>query len=142
VKPDLHPENDNTNHDKQLNYSQLIVKKPRVEEPEINLLELIPVKNMQWEKKEDGLIVLLKPKFKHPFFKKHILPRLKYPFYKVKLDDVGSFVWERCDGKKTVKEIAHGLKEEFGEKVEPLYNRLALFLQNLEKNRFIYFKGL
>jgi hypothetical protein len=118
------------------------VKKPRVEEPQINLLELIPVKNMQWEKKEDGLIVLLKPKFKHPFFKKHILPRLKYPFYKVKLDDVGSFVWERCDGKKTVNEIAHGLKEEFGEKVEPLHNRLALFLQNLEKNRFIYFKGL
>jgi len=118
------------------------VKKPKVEEPQVNLLELIPVKNIKWEKKEDGLIVLLKPKFKHPFFKKHILPRLKYPFYKVKLDDVGSFVWEWCDGKKTVKEIAQGLKEEFGEKVEPLYNRLALFLQNLEKNHFIIFKGL
>lgn len=118
------------------------MKKRSVEKPQINLLELIPIKNIEWEKNEDGLIILLKPKFKHPFFKKHILPRLKYPFYKINLDDVGSFVWEWCDGKKNVEEIAQGLKEEFGEKVEPLYDRLALFLQNLEKNHFIIFKGL
>ncbi len=118
------------------------MKKSRDEKPEINLLELIPVRNIEWEKSEEDLIILLKPKFTHPFFKKHILPRLKHPFYKVKLDDVGSFVWEWCDGKKTVKEIAQGLKGKFGEKVEPLHNRLALFLQNLEKNRFIYFKDL
>lgn len=142
MKPGLHPGDDNPEPDKELNKSYLIVKKPKVEKPEINLLELIPVKNIEWEKTEEGLIVLLKPKFTHPFFKKHILPRLKHPFYKVKLDDVGSFVWEWCDGKKTVKEIARGLKEKFGEKVEPLHNRLALYLQNLEKNRFIYFKGL
>lgn len=117
------------------------MKKRRLDKPQINLLELVPVKNIKWEKKEDGLIVLLKPKFKHPFFKKHVLPRMKKPYFKIKLDAVGSFVWEHCDGKKTVKEVAQRLKDEFGESAEPLYDRLALFLQSLEKNRFISFKG-
>ncbi len=118
------------------------MKKRGEEKPEINLLDLIPVKNIDWEKQDDGLIVLLKPKFTHPFFKKHVLPRLKNPFYRVKLDDVGSFIWEQCDGKTFVKHLAQSLKEEFGEKIEPLYDRLALFLQHLERNHFIVFKGL
>lgn len=111
-------------------------------ETKINLLDLIPVRNINWEKKEDGLIILLKPKFKHPFFKKYILPYLKKPYYKIKLDAVGSFTWELCDGSLTVKELAKNLGYKFGDKVEPLYDRLSLFLQNLEKNRFIRYKGI
>jgi hypothetical protein len=118
------------------------VKKRRIDKPQINLLELVPVRNIKWEKKEDGLIVLLKPKFKHPFFKKYVLPRMKKPHFMIKLDAVGSFVWEHCDGKKNVKEVARRLKDKFGESAEPLYDRLSLFLQSLEKNRFIYFQGL
>ncbi len=117
------------------------MKKRVIDKPEINLLGLVPVKNIQWEKTEDGLVVLLKPKFQHPFFKKHLLPRLKRPYFKVKLDAVGSFVWEQCDGKQTVQEVAQNLKERFGEEVEPLHDRIALFLQSLEKNRFIYYEG-
>lgn len=116
------------------------MKKSTGEETTNNLLDLIPVRNIKWEKKEGSLIVLLKPKFKHPFLKKHILPRLKRPFYKIKLDSVGSFIWENCNGNLTVKELAENLKNEFGDKVEPLYDRLALFLQSLEKNGFIEFK--
>jgi len=109
---------------------------------EINLLDLIPVKNIEWQKNKEGLIVLLKPKFKNPFLAEHLLPRLKNPHYKVRLDAVGSSVWEFCDGCLTVKELGKRLKDEFGDKVEPLYERLSLFLQNLEKNRFIYYKNL
>jgi hypothetical protein len=65
---------------------------------------------------------------------------MKRPYFKIKLDDVGSYIWELCDGKKTVKDVAECLQNEFGEKVEPLYDRLALFLQSLEKNHFIFFK--
>lgn len=86
--------------------------------------------------------MLLKPKFSHPLLAKYLLPRLKKPHYKIKLDEIGSFTWNLCDGKNTVKEIGLLLKEEFGEQVEPLYERLALFFQNLEKNRFITFKNL
>ena len=111
------------------------------EEKRINLLDLIPVRKIEWEKNEEGLVSLLKPKFKHPFLKKHILPRLKNPYYRIKLDSLGSFVWGLCDGNLPVKKIAENLKDEFGEKIEPLYDRLALFLQSLERNRLIEFKG-
>ena len=116
------------------------MKKTEAEKTKINLLDLIPVRNIKWEKKE-GLIVLLKPKFKHPFLKKYVLPRLKNPCYKIRLDPVGTFIWELCDGSLSVKKLAKSLKDEFGDKVEPLYDRLALFLQSLEKNHFIFYKG-
>jgi hypothetical protein len=107
----------------------------------INLLDLIPEKNIEWEKNEEGLIVLLKPKFKNPFLAKHLLPRLKNPYYRIKLDAMGSFIWELCDGHSAVKELGKSLKDKFKDKVEPLYDRLGLFLQNLEKNHFIYYKN-
>jgi hypothetical protein len=118
------------------------VKKQKVETSTINLLELIPDRNIQSEKTGEGLTILLKQKFHHPWFIKHILPRLKNPHYKIKLDDVGSFIWELCDGEKSIKEISARLKEKFGDKVEPLYDRLGIFFQNLEKNNFIKFKNL
>jgi hypothetical protein len=118
------------------------VKKQKVESSAVNLLELIPDQNILSEKTEDGLYVLLKPKYRHPWMVKHILPRLKSPHYKIKLDDIGSFIWGLCDGKKTVKEISGKLKEKFGDKVEPLYERLGDFFQNLEKNKFITFRNL
>lgn len=116
------------------------MKKRGVEKPKINLLDLIPVRNIKWEKKEDGLIILLKPKFEHSFLKKYVLPRLKKPYFKIKLDHVGSFTWELCDGSLRVKEVAKSLKDKFGEDVEPLYDRLALFLQSLEKTHLIFYK--
>ena len=112
----------------------------KAKEEQINLLELVPVKNIDWKKSEQGLTVLLKPKIKHPFLAKHILLRLKNPHYKIRLDEVGSFIWEQCDGIQTVKKIADLMRERFGDKVEPVYDRLALFLQSLERNRFILYR--
>lgn len=118
------------------------MKKHKVEPSEVNLLELIPEHNILSEKTEEGLYVLLKPKYRHPWFVKHILPRLKNPYFKVKLDDIGSFIWDLCDSRKTVKEIGTKTKEKFGDNVEPLYERLGTFFKNLEKNNFITFKNL
>lgn len=118
------------------------MKKHRVESSPVNLLQLIPVQNTLSEKTEEGLYVLLKPKYRHPWMVKHILPRLKSPHYKIRLDDIGSFIWGLCDGRQTVKEISGKLTEQFGDKVEPLYERLATFFQSLEKNTFITFKNL
>ena len=118
------------------------MKKQRVEPQAVNLLELIPDQNLQSEKTEDGLYVLLKPKYRHPWLVKHVLPRLKNPHFKIKLDEIGSFIWDHCDGRKTVKEIGSELQNKFGDKVEPLYERLGNFFQNLEKNKFITFKNL
>ena len=118
------------------------MKKRKVAFPEINLLDLVPVQNIQSAKNEKGFFLLLKPKFSHPFLVKHLLPRLKKPHFTINLDEMGSFIWKLCDGENTVQDIAEKLKENFGSKVDPLYERLSLFFQNLEKNRFITFKNL
>jgi len=45
------------------------VKKKIESEKEINLLDLIPVRYVEWKKNEKGLVILLKPKFKSSFSK-------------------------------------------------------------------------
>lgn len=115
------------------------MNKKSKESPELNLLELVPQKNIEWEKTEEGLTCLLKPKLQLPILKKHILPRLKHPYYRINLDKIGSLFWESCDGVRTVEEIAKRMKAALGEEVEPLYDRITLFLQKLEKNKFIRF---
>ncbi len=56
---------------------------------------------------------------------------------RVNLDSYGTFVWLCMDGRTTVREIGAQLREEFGEGVEPLYERLAHFLSLLERNGLI-----
>lgn len=107
------------------------------EQKPANLLEMIPVRNIKWDVNSQNRVVLYKPKFKWPWFQKHLLPRIKRPFYRVKLDDKGSFIWRHCNGVRPVGEIAELHKREFGKEVEPLLNRLTFFFQILEKNGFI-----
>jgi hypothetical protein len=59
--------------------------------------------------------------------------------FNLNLDDYGTFVWLALDGKKSVRELGVELKEKFGEKVEPLYPRLAHFLSLLERNKLIFY---
>ena len=55
----------------------------------------------------------------------------------IHLDEMGNFVWPLIDGTRTVYEIAQLVKEEFGEKAEPLYERLVQYIQTLENYGFI-----
>ena len=59
----------------------------------------------------------------------------------IDLDEQGSFVFQKIDGKRTVGEIALLVKDHFGAKAEPLYDRLVHYMQILRNNGFIYFEG-
>ena len=104
---------------------------------EVNLLDLVPKRMIEHEIGDDNLVTLLAPRFKNAFLKRWLEPRMKRPFLMVKLDEVGSAIWLLCDGKRSVKEIAQPLRDRFQEKIEPCYDRLGLFMQNLEGNQFI-----
>ncbi|MBR3811795.1 MAG: PqqD family protein [Agathobacter sp.] len=106
-----------------------------------NYLENIPMRNeaLRWEKDEAGMVTL----FVHNkgIMNKIMQKLLKKPEYtQVHLDENGSFIWPLIDGKTDILELGLKVKEHFGEKAEPLYPRIAKFIQILESYAFISLK--
>lgn len=109
---------------------------------EVNFLDFVPVKveSQKFMENEDGNIVMCIER-KSIYDKIARLIRKKTPkFSYYTLDALGSFVWKQIDGTKDVFEIGRLVKEEFAEEAEPLYERLAKFIQILEMNRFVEYK--
>lgn len=104
-----------------------------------NILDMIPLRSYEWEEKE-GTISIKVPKFRSKLGDKFCGLIKKERTYKVNLDEYGSYAWKLCDGKRTVREIGDSLKEKFGEKVEPVYERVAELFNIMEANRLISYK--
>ena len=102
-----------------------------------NLLDFSPKHLVKWELNNSGNIHLVIPRFSHPFLVKYLLPRLKRKSLNVKLDEFGTWVWQHIDGEKTVAQIGKELKGAFGERAEPLYPRLGMFINYLARRKFI-----
>lgn len=94
-----------------------------------NLLDLVPVRQQDWELTPENRVEILVPKFTNRYLRAWLQPRLRYPYIRVKLDEIGSEVWRNCDGCTTVAKIGSILQERFGDKIEPVYDRLAAFLR-------------
>lgn len=62
-------------------------------------------------------------------------PRYSY----IELDDFGTFVWHSIDGVRSIYDIGQLVKEHFGDKAEPLYERLCYFIKLLHKNQFVVY---
>ena len=105
----------------------------RRQKKSLNLLELTPSKLVPWEPGENGTIVVLLPKFRNRLLVKWLMPRMKAPDIRIKLDKMGSFVWNLCDGKTTVGEIADRVVAEFGDSAIAAHDRIRTFLLSLEK---------
>lgn len=105
-----------------------------------NFLSYIPVKNPEfpWYASEENKVVL---KVKHDgFFDKIAQKFFKRPKESmIHFDEMGSFIWPLIDGKRSISDIADMVKEEFGEKANPLYPRLIKFFQILHAQRYISF---
>ena len=109
---------------------------------EENLAELIPVRSekITWDADDSGIvtihvenkgvmkritqIILRKPKVSH-----------------IHLDEIGSFVWLRIDGKRTVADIALPFEEHFGERVHPTHERLGQYFSILVSYGFAEWKN-
>ena len=106
-----------------------------------NYLEKIPVRpeKIKWSVDEEGIVTLnientgFFNSVAQKFFKK---PRVSH----VHLDEMGSFVWPLLDGEKNIIELGKLVEEEFGEKANPLYERLAKYFQILSSYDFIEWK--
>lgn len=103
------------------------------------MYDLIPHSMVQSETTPDGQIILLKPKFKNAFLVKHLMPRLKRPYFRIHLDEIGTATWQKIDGRRSAGLIAEEINRERGATVEPMFERISLFLHRLQKGDLIEF---
>lgn len=86
---------------------------------------------------EDDLVVVLRPRYMSGPLARWLQPRLRKPNFRVRLDAIGSFVWQQCDGVRTVSQLVVAMEQHFGKKVEPALPRLRLFLGEMERGKMI-----
>ncbi len=103
----------------------------------VNLLELVPKRIREYNTDENGVVTVMMPRFEHDWMMRHLVPRWKNPYVRTRLDDVGSFVWLQCDGETAVSVIAERMRDQFGEAVEPVHDRLKVFLQQLSRRTWL-----
>ena len=112
--------------------------KKQSKETSANYLDFIPEHNdkFKWDIDEEGKVTIFVDN--KGFFNKIFQALLKKPkVSQIHLDEMGNFIWPLIDGKKTIYDISVYVKEEFGDKAEPLYNRLIQYMYNLESYEFI-----
>lgn len=106
-----------------------------------NYLDRVPVikDGLEWTADDGGAVTISVEnkgffnRIAQKFFKK---PKVSY----VHLEENGSFVWLAIDGERDIAEIGRLVRERFGEKAEPLYERLAKYIAMLGSCGFITFK--
>ena len=103
-------------------------------------LQIIPVisDKIDWDADDSGLVTIryeyadFVDKFSN-FFRKEKLPAIKT----MQLEKYGSFIFTHIDGKKTFREIADELSAEYGDSVEPLYERFLDYVRALWEKHYI-----
>jgi len=89
---------------------------------------------LEYEVSEDGIVTILE-KQEHKVQKFFRKLKFRIPEYKrISMDEYGSCVFLQIDGIKTVEAIGENLEAKYGDKANPLYERLLLFLNHLEVN--------
>ena len=106
-----------------------------------NYLEKIPVRpaHIKWTADEAGNVTLDIENtglFNRAAQKLLHKPKVSH----IHLDEMGSFVWPLLDGEKNIIELGRMVEERFGEKANPLYERLAKYFQILDSYQFIEWK--
>ena len=106
-----------------------------------NYLERKPVRNeaIPWSIDDKGLVTL---QVENKGWVNRLAQKLFHrpKFTQVHLDKNGSFVWPLLDGEKNIIELGEAVREHFGDKAEPLYERLAKYFQILDSYQFIEWK--
>ncbi len=117
------------------------MKKKKIMLPK-NYLENIPLRhsNIDWKINDKGMVTLeienkgWANRIAQKVFKR---PKISY----VHLDEMGSFIWPLIDGEKSISDFGPMVEEHFGEKANPLYERLARYFQILNSYHFVVFKN-
>ena len=103
-----------------------------------NFLKKIPVhkEGLAWSQDENALVTLkMQNRGIANRLAQILLKKPKVSF--IHLDEFGSFVWTSIDGKRDIIAIGELVRERFGDKAEPLYERLSQYIKTLQTNGFV-----
>lgn len=113
-------------------------KKNKPQKKEDNFLLYVPVKKHTTFEVRDGKAYLI-------FYHRKLIERflrwlVKKPATSyIELDDIGTIVWLSIDGEKSVYDIGQELKNRLGERAEPIYERLTMYVRYLNRKGWISF---
>ena len=96
-----------------------------------------PRRRLDWRELESGRCVVLRPRFGEGRLGRWLAGKLGDPCYRIRLDDVGTFIWKACDGETPLTEMAKRLRREFGGHIEPAEERLGRFVQSMFRSGMI-----
>ena len=99
-----------------------------------------PRRLLEW-REEDGHCVLLRPRLGSSRVGRWVAGLAGDPHYRIRLDEVGTLVWKACDGETSLADIAWRMRDRFGDRVDPVDQRLARFVRKMLKGRMIAVDG-
>ncbi len=96
-----------------------------------------PYRRLRWLEGSDGRVVVLRPRLGEGRLGRWVGGLFRDPYYRIRLDDFGTFVWKACDGETSLDVIAQQMQKRFGRDVEPADERLGRFVQKMLSSRLI-----
>ncbi len=79
---------------------------------------------------ETGRTILLKPRYGQSWLGRLLTRRLAKPFVRIHLDELGTWIWQRLDGQRTLDDLAVEMRLAFPKEQKP-EQRLIMFVRQL-----------
>ena len=116
----------------------------RSEQPDlsgVNLLDLCPVRCAAWEEKDDR-VVIERPRPRTTGVR-GLSDLISYwlSARRIRLDEIGSFVWRRLDGRTTVGSVAEAMREHFSSDETSVEERLGIYVAVLRREGMLAYLG-
>jgi len=115
-------------------------KKPLLSKDQVYASRPLRNPNLRWERNEQGLVVLSIPR-RTDFLGKILTVVFVVPKSRsVQLDEVGSLVWDLCDGTNSIREMIERLSREYKLNRKEADVSLTTYLRNLAKRGIVGFE--
>jgi len=113
--------------------------KKNKEKPQENFLLYRPLRKIeQWEVNDEKVKLFFHHNKPIEKFMRWLIKKSKVS--DIELDEMGSMVWQLCDGNKTVYDIAKAMMERFNDTEQNSIDRLIMFLRYLSRRGWITFE--
>lgn len=106
----------------------------------VNLLELTPMRCALWLEREDGRVVIDRPRPPVDGLR-GLIRRTGWMLAprRIRLDEIGSFAWRRLDGATKVRTLVGVMYDAFPDSRHHLEERLGAYLRAMRRLRLISF---